>query len=751
MEYAFTDGRVIPVGLKGKRADQKRADYLLSYRRNQPVAVVEAKAWDVPAANGLQQAMQYAEILDLRFAYATNGQEIIEHDYLTGKESTISDFPSPNDLWERWKTGEAVPDEAEDVLLTPYHSDPHRNPRYYQITAINRAVEAILRGQDRVLLCLATGTGKSMVAAQICYRLWHSGWNRKGKHGKPKILYLADRNVLLSQPMMGVFSHFEDALHQIKGKAIKSREIYFSTYQQIAEDENRKGLYKEYSQDFFDLIVVDECHRGSAKEESNWREILNYFTGAVQLGMTATPKRDVNVDTYDYFGNPLVTYSLKEGIDDGFLAPYKVRRVVTSIDATGFRPERDQRDAHGETIPDEIFRTPEFEKVLVLPDRTEAMARYITGFLRATNRYGKTMVFCVDQEHASAMRSALAKLNPDLVQNHPDFVCRVTSDEGNVGRTHLDNFQDVDTDSPVILTTSEMLTTGVDAPTVQNVVLCRVVRSMVEFKQIIGRGTRLRTDYDKWFFNIIDFTGSATEKFADPGFDGYPEEIREEVIDRAVDGVVTVDPVVEEEGEHGGAGTRAAVREPTRKYLVEGVEVQIGVEVAYILDTDGKLRTVKLADYTKDSVRELYRTEAELRAKWIEPKYRAEVISELEERGVEMSHLATQSGHPDVDPFDLLCHVAFNAPLRSRSERAEALRKNKPDFWEHYSPAAQELLNALLDKYAEIGPGALDVPGVLKVQPLSDMGSIVDLVGRFGGADQMKVAITALQAELYAA
>ena len=756
MEHAFTDGRVIPVGLKGKRKARKRADYLLSYRRHQPMAIVEAKAWDVPADNGLQQAKQYAEILDLKFAFATNGQEIIEHDYVTGKEATITAFPSPDDLWERWKAGEQIPDEVEDILLTPYHSDPHRAPRYYQITAINRAVETILKGRERILLCLATGTGKSMVAAQVCHRLWQSGWNRKGKHGKPKILYLADRNVLLGQPMMGVFSHFEDALHRIKGKAVKSRDIYFSTYQQIAEDENREGLYKEYSPDFFDLIVVDECHRGSAKEESNWRDILNYFTGAAQLGMTATPKRDVNVDTYEYFGNPLVTYSLKEGIDDGFLAPYKVRRVVTSIDATGFRPEKGQKDAKGELIPDEIFQTPEFEKILVLPDRTETMARYITGFLKATNRYGKTMVFCVNQEHASAMRSALAKLNPDLTQKHPDFVCRVTSDEGEVGKTHLDNFLDVDSDSPVILTTSEMLTTGVDAPTLQNVVLCRVVRSMVEFKQIIGRGTRLRTDYDKWFFNIIDFTGSATGKFADPAFDGYPEDIKVDEIDDDEDGIVViVDPngegeqEEEEEGDNGGTPTTPP--EPTKKYIVEGIEVQIGVEVVYILDPDGKLRTVKLTDYTKDAVRELYRTEATLRAKWIDPKYRTEVICELEERGIDVSHLAEQSNHPEVDPFDLLCHVAFDVPLRSRSERAEALRKKKPDFWEHYSAAAQEVLNAILEKYSEIGPEGLDVPEVLKVQPLSDMGSIVDLVGRFGGTDQMKAAITELQAELYAA
>jgi type I restriction enzyme R subunit len=753
MQYGFTDGRVIPIGLKGKRKTGKRADYLLSYRRNQPIAVVEAKAWDVPAENGLQQAIEYARILDLHFAYASNGQKIIERDLFTGAETALTAYPTPDDLWTRWKAGRQVPDEVEETLLSPYLTDAHRKPRYYQTTAINRAVEAILKGETRVLLCMATGTGKSFVAAQICYRLWNARWNTKNKPTRPKILYLADRLVLLEQPMIGVFAPFEDALHQIKGKAVKSREMYFATYQAIAEDESRAGLYKEYDPDFFDLIVVDECHRGSAKDESNWREILQHFSGAVQLGMTATPKRDVNVDTYRYFGNPLVTYSLKEGIDDGFLAPYKVRRVITNIDATGFRPEKGQVDAHGVPIPDEIYHTPEFERILVLPDRTDAMALYLTEYLRATDRYAKTMVFCVDQQHASAMRAALAKHNQDLVQKHPEYVCRVTSDEGDVGRRYLSEFQDIEEDTPVILTTSEMLTTGVDAPTVQNVVLCRVVNSMVQFKQIMGRGTRLRTDYDKWYFSIVDFTGSATEKFADPEFDGEPEQITE---DTETDGGKVV---IEDEGETEDETTDGDKDEKddetdekrTKRYIVEGIEVRVGVEAVYILDPDGKLRTVKLTDYTKDEVRKLYRTEAELRAKWIDPKYRAAVIAELEERGIDVSHLAEQSKHPESDPFDLLCHVAFGAPLRSRSERAAALRRQEPDFWDHYSPAAREVLSAILDKYAEIGPSGLDVPDVLQVPPLAGMGTIVDLAARFGGAEQMRTAISELQQRLYAA
>jgi type I restriction enzyme R subunit len=758
LEHAFTDGRVIPVGLKGKRRKLKRADYLLSYRRNQPIAVVEAKAWDVPAENGVQQAMEYAQILGLYFAYAANGKKIIEHDFFTGKEAEIKTFPSPEALWARWRKRKKIPDTVEDTLLTPYLSDPQRKPRHYQVSAINRTVEAILAGKERMLLCMASGTGKSFVAAQICYRLWNSRWNRKGKYARPKILYLADRLVLLDQPMMGVFAPFEDALHRIKGKAVKSRDIYFTTYQQVAEDENRTGLYKEYDPDFFDLIVVDECHRGSAKDESNWREILTHFTGAVQLGMTATPKRDVNVDTYKYFGNPLITYTLAEGIEDGFLAPYKVRRVITSIDATGFRPEKGQKDSYGDQIPDELYQTPEFERILVIPERTDAMARYITGFLKATDRFGKTMVFCVDQEHASAMRAALARHNQDLVQKYPDYVCRVTSDEGDVGRAHLSRFQDIEETSPVILTTSEMLTTGVDAPTVQNVVLCRVVNSMVEFKQIMGRGTRLRTDYDKWYFTVVDFTGSASEKFADPEFDGYPErEDKDEWGDDEDGDVVVVDGGEGDQGEGGGLdedetnGRNGETKTGRRKYYVDGVHVEIGVEAVYILDPDGKLRTVELTDYTKDQVRKLYRTEAELRAKWVEPKYRSAVIDELEERGIDVEHLAEQGGHLESDPFDLLCHVAFDAPLRSRGERAEALRKKSPDFWDRYTAGAQEVLNAILDKYAEIGPDGLDIPDVLQVPPLTEMGTVIDLANRFGGAHEMATALHELQERLYAA
>jgi type I restriction enzyme R subunit len=461
--------------------------------------VVEAKAEDEAAAAGLQQAKEYAEILKLKFAYATNGIEIIEFDYLTGLERKISSYPTPAELWTRLRAGEKLTDDsAAQRLLTPANLTTGKEPRYYQRIAIDRAVHSILQGRKRVLLTMATGTGKTDVAFQICWKLWSSKWNAKcDPTRKPRILYLADRNFLVNDPKDKIFSAFGDARHRLEGEAVKSRELYFSTYQSIAEDENRPGLYKQFDRDFFDLIIVDECHRGSAKEKSNWREILEYFAPAYQLGMTATPLREENRDTYLYFGNPIYTYSLKQGIDDGFLAPYRVHRIITQWDAAGWRPSKEDIDRYGRRIPDEVYGTPDFEKKVALLKRTETIAKHLTDFLKKTDRFAKTIVFCVDQEHASEMRTALHNLNADLVQQYPDYVCRVTADEGDIGRGHMQRFQDVETRAPVILTTSQLLTTGLDAPTCRNVVLVRLVNSMVEFKQIIGRGTRVRDDYGK--------------------------------------------------------------------------------------------------------------------------------------------------------------------------------------------------------------------------------------------------------------
>jgi type I restriction enzyme R subunit len=548
-QRSFTDGRIIVRGNKAERKKGKRADFLLRYTRDFPIAVVEAKSEDEEAAAGLQQSKDYAEILKLKFAYATNGIEIIEHDYITGLERTIQNFPTPAELWSRLRAAEKFTDDAvAEGFLTPFNLTSGKIPHYYQQIAIDCAVQAILQGKLRVLLTMATGTGKTVVAFQICWKLWSSKWNAKSDPTrKPRILYLADRNFLVDDPKDKTFSAFGDARHRIEGGlVVHSRELYFATYQSIAEDERRPGLYKEFAPDFFDLIIVDECHRGSAKEDSNWREILEYFAPAYQLGMTATPMRDENRDTYLYFGNPIYTYSLREGIDDGFLAPYRVHRMVTQWDAAGWRPSKDELDRYGREIPDEVYTTSDFERRVALRARTQAVARHLTDFLKKTDRFAKTIVFCVDQEHASEMRAALNNLNADLVGHprpsdgrgaggeggpFPDYVCRVTADEGHIGRGHMQRFQDVETRTPVILTTSQLLTTGLDAPTCRNVVLVRLVNSMVEFKQIIGRGTRVRDDYGKLWFNILDYTGAATRNFADPAFDGDPAFATQEEID----------------------------------------------------------------------------------------------------------------------------------------------------------------------------------------------------------------------------
>jgi type I restriction enzyme, R subunit len=495
-QRSITNGRIIPVGKGFVRKPPKRVDYLLRYTRDFPLAVVEAKAAHLNAADGVQQAKQYAEMLGLKFAYATNGHEIVEFDYATGIEKQVPNFPTPEELWGRYRSANGLEDPSTaDRLLVSFNHEVRQGERYYQQIAINRSVEAILKGQRRVLLSMATGTGKTSVAFQICWKLWSARWNRTGEYHRPRILYLADRNILIDQPKDGIFAAFDDARHKIDGgEVVKSREMYFAIYQALAEDERREGIFREYSPDFFDLIIVDECHRGSARDDSSWRTILEHFEPAYQLGMTATPVHDESRGSYRYFGKPLYEYSLRQGIEDGFLAPYRVHRVITDWDAAGWRPSKDEIDRYGRPIPDDEYETNDFERVVALRARTEAIARHLTNFLKQNDRFAKTIVFCVDQEHASDMRRELGNLNSDLVVQYPDYVCRVTSDEKEIGRGHLSRFQDVDTKTPSILTTSQMLTTGVDAPTCKNVVLARIISSMTEFKQIIGRGTRVRDD-----------------------------------------------------------------------------------------------------------------------------------------------------------------------------------------------------------------------------------------------------------------
>ena len=590
-QRTFTDGRIIFTGGKARRGRQKRADYLLRYRPDFPIAVVEAKAAYRQAGEGLQQAKEYAEILGLKFAYATNGADIIEFDYTTGVERTVAGFPEPDELWRRLRDAEGIDDDAvAEKLLTPTLPDRARPLRYYQEIAVNRASQALLQGRRRILLTLCTGAGKTAVAFQVCWKLWSARWNRTGRPRRPKILFLADRNVLVDDPMAKDFRPFGDARAKISGTAVKSRDMYFAIYQAIARDEQRPGLYRDYPRDFFDLVIVDECHRGSAREGGSWREILEWFEPAVQIGMTATPRREDNVDTYDYFGDPIYQYSLAEGIADGFLAPYRVHRIITDYDASGWRPAKGELDRYGREIPDAEYHTRDFERIVALQVRTEAIAGHLTNFLKQTDRFAKTIVFCVDQEHALQMRRALAELNADLLKEHPDYVCRVTADEGDVGSSHRARFQDVETRTPTILTTSQLLTTGVDAPTCKNVVLVRTVGSMPEFKQIIGRATRLRPDYGKLAFNIVDYTGTATEKFADPDFDGEPVEEHKETIDDA-GGILeqeetAPDDAHHDEFEYEGRDLEGRIEDPDgtdlpRKYYVDGGEVEIIRHLVY--------------------------------------------------------------------------------------------------------------------------------------------------------------------------
>jgi len=756
-QKSFTDGRIVVAGTKVKRRPQKRADYLLRYRRDFPIAVVEAKSIYATPGDGLQQAKEYAQILGLKFAYATNGRGIVEHDFLTGRDNDLADFPSADDLWGRLRASEGIDEKTAERVLAPYYHLSGKTPRYYQEIAINRAVQGILQGKRRILLTLATGTGKTVIAFQISYKLWSSRWNRAREHRRPRILYLADRNILVDDPKDKTFAPFGDARWKISGEALKSREMYFATYQAIARDEQRPGLFKEFPRDFFDLIIVDECHRGSARDQSNWREILEYFEPAFQLGMTATPLRQDNKDTYAYFGNPLYTYSLKQGIDDGFLAPYRVHRVVSTVDAAGWRPSKGELDRFGREIPDGQYSTKDFERLVSLKARTEAIARNLSDFLKKTDRFGKTIVFCVDQEHAEEMRKAINNCNTDIVKENPDYVVRVVSDEGQIGRGHLDRFMDVETLVPTVVTTSQMLTTGVDVPTCRNIVLTRVINSMTDFKQIIGRGTRVRDDYGKLYFNILDYTGSATQLFADPDFDGEPALITEEEMDEAGKQVevkvveetkaeeleeADIDERIDRETDSGG---------PPRKYYVDDGSVEIAAHLVYELDGNGKqLRVVKFTDYTAEKVRSMCPSAASLRSKWSKAEERAEIIQALEERGISFEELVTAAKQPDADPFDLLCHVAFNAPLRTRRERAEMLRREKKDFFDRYVPEAREVLTEMLAKYIEYGTAQFQIPEILKVPPISERGTVPQIAAFFGGAEKMRAAVSEMQALLYA-
>ncbi len=769
-QYPVTDGKIIPVPRRGPRArDHRRdkpllADYVLEVEPGFPVAVVEAKREYKLPGDGLQQAMRYAQMLDLPFAYATNGRRIVEHDYDTGIERDLAAFPAPDELWQRYRRWKGIIDDsAAEILLLPFNRDLRlpdgrvKEPRYYQQVAIERALHAVLsEHRKRILLTLATGTGKTFLALQIVWKLWSSDWCADRK---PRILYLADRNMLVDQPIAREFKPvFGDAVWKIRGAAKTGREIYFALYQTLADSGETLGVVRDYPPDYFDLVVVDECHRGSARDGSDWHAILEHFSPAVQIGMTATPKRDANIDTYKYFGEPIFTYSLAQGIDDGFLAPYRVRRVVLSPDASGWSPEPGQIDRFGREIPDDLYETRHFERVVSLLTRTEAAARHLTEYMKGTGRMAKTIVFCVDAEHADQMRKALNNANADIARQHPNYAVRIVSDEGDAGRLHLGDFADPERETPVIATTAQLLSTGVDLPTVRNIVLFKPIGSIVEFKQIIGRGTRLYPDEDKLTFEIIDYSG-ATALFEDAAFDGPPEAppLVEEIDGdgKTMSGteVSEPEPAYGEGREEGAVGPDRLEDEGARKFYVEdGPAAYVTAEGFYLPDlARGRLVLVEYSDYLAGEVRRLYPSARALRAAWRTRLGRGEVGAALADRGISMEEAADRLGLGDMDAVDLLVHVAWNGPTITRGQRVRRVRADRADFFELFVPAARAVLEDLLDKYADHGVSQLDDLRVLEVPPLDRHGSVVDIAGRFGGSERLRSAIDEMEDLLYAA
>jgi type I restriction enzyme R subunit len=751
-EVQLTRGRVIVRGKLVSRGEAKRADYVLYYKPNVPVAVIEAKDNSKPVGAGMQQAIGYAELLDVPFVFSSNGDAFVFRDS-TGTAAALEEeipldaFPSPAELWARYRQWKGLDDERERVVTQEYHTDGSgKAPRYYQLTAVNRAVEAVARRQDRVLLVMATGTGKTYTAFQIIWRLWKAGI-------KKRILFLADRNILIDQTRTNDFKPFGQAMTKITNRTIdKSYEIYLSLYQAVTGTEEDRNVYKQFSRDFFDLVVVDECHRGSAAEDSAWREILDYFAGATHLGLTATPKETRDVSNTHYFGEPIYTYSLRQGIEDGFLAPYKVVRVDMDKDLTGWRPTAGLKDKYGEEIADRIYNQRDFDRSLVLEERTRTVAAKVTEFLKGTDRYAKTIVFCENVDHAERMRQALVNENADLVLEDRRYVMRITGDDTE-GKLQLDNFIDPESRYPVIATTSELMTTGVDAQTCKVIVLDQRIQSMTRFKQIIGRGTRINEDFSKFYFTILDFK-KATELFADPAFDGEPVQV---YLPGGDDPVVPPDDEGGAEGGGDGAGGAGGITDPgtgtggtggggPRRYVVAGVPVTVISERVQYYGPEGKLITESLKDYTRKKVIEEFSSLDEFLRTWSAAEKKEAVIHELEEHGVLLDALAEEVGR-DYDPFDLICHVAYGQPPLTRKERAEQVRRR--DYFRRYGNEAHAVLDALLDKYADEGVESLERIDVLRVQPFTDLGTPKEIVQRFGGKQKYLEAVRGLERELY--
>lgn len=761
-EYSFTAGRIYVKGNLWTRGKQKRADYLLFYKPNMPIAVVEAKDNNHTISAGMQQALDYATILDVPVAFSSNGDGFIMHDRTASSgnvETQLSNdqFPSPDKIWEIYKVYKGISDPAvEKIVQQEYDYKPQKQLRYFQQIAVNRSVEAIAKGQNRILLTMATGTGKTLVAYHIIYRLWKAGI-------KKRILFLADRNTLISQAKRNDFQYFGDKMTIISKKSIdKSYEIFLALYQGLMNYNEDIDAYKEFSRDFFDLVVIDECHRGSAADDSAWREILDYFNKATHIGLTATPKETKDVSNIEYFGDPIYVYSLKQGISDGFLAPYKVLRCGLNVDLEGWRPEEGKIDVNGNIVEDREYNTKDFDRNLVIDERTKFIAKRISDYLRGHNRFDKTIVFCVDIEHADRMRQALINENPDLASANLKYVMKITGDD-DAGKRELDNFTNPEETYPVIATTSKLMTTGIDAQTCKLIVLDSNINSMTEFKQIIGRGTRINEEYNKYFFTIMDFR-NVTRLFADPSFDGDPVMIKvvdpddempsveeeEKITDNFTDELSGEEIKIEDQepaypGTEFNENFSPQVRE---KVYVNGVNVALLNERVQYVGNDGKLITGSLKDYTKTMILKKYRSLDDFINKWNKTEQKQILIDELVEQGIIIGNFLDDI-NKDMDVFDLILHAAYDQPPLSRKERADNVKKR--NYFAKYSDKAKKVLEDLLDKYADGGIENIEDLTVLKIYPFNEIGSPSEIISLFGDKEKYLTAVKELESQIYGA
>lgn len=755
-EVSFTKGRVIVRGKLHSRGEARRADFVLYHQPNVPIAVIEAKDNKHAVGSGMQQALGYADDLQVPFVFSSNGDGFLFHDRTgTGtqveQELSLDEFPTPQELWQRYCEWKGLVNAAIQRVEAPYYDDGSgRIPRYYQVNAINRTIEAVARGQNRILLVMATGTGKTYTAFQIIWRLWKS-------RQKKRILFLADRNILVDQTRNNDFKPFGAAMTKIAKRQIDtSYEVYLALYQAVTGSEEDKNIYRQFSPDFFDLVVVDECHRGSAAEDSAWREVLEYFSGATHIGLTATPKETRDVSSTHYFGEPVYSYSLKQGIEDGFLAPYKVVRIDFDRDLQGWRPPKGMKDKRGNEIEDRIYNLRDMDRALVMELRTVAVAQKITEFLVASDPFQKTIVFCDDIDHAERMRQALVNLNPDRVRENRKYVMRITGDDVE-GKAELDNFINPEERYPVIATTSKLMTTGVDAQTCKLIVLDQHIRSMTEFKQIIGRGTRINEDYGKYWFTIMDFK-KATELFADPAFDGDPVQIYQPgpgdppvPPDAPADTGEAGNP---EDGRPGGLDPQLPTgpEGPGRRvrYVIDNVAVRVVAERVQYYGPDGALITESLRDFTRARVQRQFASLDEFLRRWSGAERKKAIIDEMAASGVLWEELSEEVGRKlgkELDPFDLVCHVAFDQPPLSRRDRAENVRKR--NYFARYEGVARQVLEGLLDKYADTGIEHIEDIRILQLDPFSRLGAPVELVKAFGDRRAYERALVDLETALY--